>query len=92
MPVTVCELRHILSLQQLFNEMSRQLRLPPHFGRNLDALYDCLANEVPGPYQLIWRETAETEKALGADVYAAVLDILETVAAERGDVTLDIHR
>ncbi|UTH76725.1 barstar family protein [Chromobacterium sp. IIBBL 290-4] len=87
----MCELHHIISLEQLFEELSRQLRLPPHFGRNLDALYDCLANDVQGPYELIWRETAESRQALGADVYATVLEILETVAEERGDVTLDIH-
>ncbi|OBU84463.1 MULTISPECIES: barstar family protein [Chromobacterium] len=91
MPVKVCELRHIVSQEQLFDELSRQLRLPPHFGRNLDALYDCLANDASGPFELVWRDTAESKQALGADLYATVLEILETVAEARGDVTLDIH-
>ncbi|KMN83478.1 ribonuclease inhibitor [Chromobacterium alkanivorans] len=91
MPVKVCELHHIKSLDQLFDELSRQLRLPAHFGRNLDALYDSLAKDVPGPFEIVWRETEEARKALGADLYATILEILETVAEERGDVTLDIH-
>ncbi|KIA80978.1 barstar family protein [Chromobacterium amazonense] len=91
MPLTVCELHHIRSLDQLFDELSRQLKLPSHFGRNLDALYDSLANDVAGPFELVWRDTAEARKALGADIYATILEILETVAEERGDITLDIH-
>ncbi|KMN48510.1 barnase inhibitor [Chromobacterium violaceum] len=91
MPVKVCELRHIRSLDQLYDELQRQLPLPGHFGRNLDALYDSLANDVEGPFELLWRDTEEARRGMGADVYATVLEILETVAEERGDVTLDIH-
>ncbi|KJH67545.1 barstar family protein [Chromobacterium violaceum] len=91
MPVKVCELRHIRSLDQLYDELQRQLPLPGHFGRNLDALYDSLANDVQGPFELLWRDTEEARRGMGADVYATVLEILETVAEERGDVTLDIH-
>ncbi|NHR05766.1 barstar family protein [Chromobacterium haemolyticum] len=91
MPVKVCELHHIKSLDQLFDELSRQLLLPAHFGRNLDALYDSLAKDVAGPFEIVWRETEEARKALGVDLYATILEILETVAEERGDVTLDIH-
>ncbi|ATP27924.1 barnase inhibitor [Chromobacterium violaceum] len=91
MPVKVCELRHIRSLDQLYDELQRQLPLPGHFGRNLDALYDTLANDVQGPFELLWRDTEEARRGMGADVYATVLEILETVAEERGDVTLDIH-
>ncbi|MDF0604995.1 barstar family protein [Neisseriaceae bacterium TC5R-5] len=91
MSVMVCELHHIKSLEQLFDELSRQLSFPAHFGRNLDALYDCLSNEVMGPFEIVWRETAESRAAMGTDIYATVLEILETVAQERGDLTLDIH-
>ncbi|POZ61771.1 barstar family protein [Chromobacterium alticapitis] len=91
MSVIVCELRGIRSLEQLFDELSRQLRLPAHFGRNLDALYDSLSQDVAGPFELVWRDTDEAKLALGADLYATILEILEAVAEERGDVTLDIH-
>ncbi|QEL57762.1 barstar family protein [Chromobacterium paludis] len=87
----MCELRHIRSLEQFFDELSRQLKLPAHFGRNLDALYDSLSHDVAGPFELVWRDTDEARQTLGADLYGTVLEILETVAEERGDVTLDIH-
>lgn len=68
MPVKVCELRHIRSLDQLYDELQRQLPLPGHFGRNLDALYDSLANDVQGPFELLWRDTEEARRGMGADV------------------------
>lgn len=91
MSITVCELHNIQSLNQLFDELTRQLKLPAHFGRNLDALYDVLSQDVPGPVEIIWRETELSRQQLGADVYATLLEILTTVATERGDMTLDIH-
>ncbi|WP_434629717.1 barstar family protein [Chromobacterium sp. CV08] len=92
MSLNTCELRGIGSLEQLFEQLAAQLPLPPHFGRNLDALYDCLANDVAGPLRLVWHDAATAERALGADVYATVMDILQAVADERGDVALDIRR
>lgn len=91
MPVSVCELRHISSLQQFYDEISRQLRLPAHFGRNLDALYDSLSTDIAGPFEIVWRDTEQARQMLGADLYATLLEILQSVAEERGDVTLDIH-
>ncbi|BBF84092.1 RNAse inhibitor [Aquitalea magnusonii] len=91
MPVTVCQLQHITSLEQFYDEITYQLHLPAHFGRNLDALYDTLSSDVRGPYEIVWRNTEQSRHMLGADLYATLLEILQSVAEERGDVTLDIH-
>jgi len=91
MSVTTCQLQHITSLEQFYDEIQRQLHLPAHFGRNLDALYDCLSADVTGPFEVIWRDTEESRQQLGPDLYATLLEILQSVAVERGDVTLDIH-
>lgn len=91
MPVTLCQLQHITSLEQFYDEITRQLHLPAHFGRNLDALYDSLSGDVSGPFEIVWRDTELSRSKLGADVYATLLEILQSVAEERGDVTLDIH-
>ncbi|PXX44720.1 barstar family protein [Aquitalea magnusonii] len=91
MSVRICELHHITSLEQFYDELSRQLQLPAHFGRNLDALYDSLSADVSGPFEIVWRDTELSRSKLGADVYATLLEILQAVAAERGDITLDIH-
>lgn len=91
MSVSICELHHITSLEQFYDELTRQLQLPAHFGRNLDALYDSLSADVSGPFEIIWRDTEQSRQQLGTDLYATLLEILQSVAEERGDVTLDIH-
>ena len=32
--------------------LARQLALPAHYGRNLDALWDCLTRDVVGPVEI----------------------------------------
>ncbi len=53
---------------------------------NLDALYDVLRREIPGPLEIVWRPTAAAQVALGADM-ATIAATLRQVADERGDVT-----
>jgi ribonuclease inhibitor len=90
MSVKTCLLQRVETLDDFFDSMEVQLDLPPHFGRNLDALYDVLAHEIPGPIEIIWRNTEAARQALGSDLYTTILSILDMAAAERGDVTLDI--
>lgn len=54
---------------------------------NLDALYDVLRREIPGPIEIVWRPTAAAQVALGTDM-ATIAATLREVAAERSDVTL----
>lgn len=56
---------------------------------NLDALYDVLRRDVPGPVTIVWRPTAKAVAALGAD-FAALTGVLRQVAAERRDLRLDL--
>lgn len=91
MPVT-CLLQRVETLDDLYDSLEAQLDLPEHFGRNLDALYDVLSHDIPGPLEIIWRNTDAARKALGSDLYTTVLSILETAAAERDDITLDIKQ
>lgn len=50
---------------------------------NLDALYDVLRRDVPGPVEIVWRPSP----ALGAEG-PRIAAVLREVAAERADVTL----
>lgn len=84
----ICELRQIASLDDLYAQMAEQLAFPAHFGRNLDALYDTLANDVPGPITLIWHQHEPSRHALGAS-YDQLVAILEDVSTERGDLTIE---
>ena len=56
---------------------------------NLDALYDVLRREIPGPIEIVWKLTPSAHVALGADL-APIAATLREVAGERADVRLEI--
>lgn len=85
-----CLLQRVETLDDLYDSLEAQLDLPEHFGRNLDALYDVLSHDLPGPVQIIWRNTDSARQALGSEMYTTVLSIMQMAASERGDITLDI--
>lgn len=64
----------ILSRDDLHDALSRQLSLPEYYGRNLDALYDCLT-DLSEPTELHLAHKAELTATLGiyADVFETVL-------------------
>lgn len=84
-----CHLSEIGSPAQFYSELARQLEFPAHFGRNLDALWDVLVNDIEGPLEIVWQGTALSQAAMGDD-YAKLVALLEEVAEERGDVALKL--
>ena len=68
--------------------LGRELGAPAPV-RNLDALYDVLRRDVRGPFTVSWRAAPATRSALGAD-YGRLRAVLEQVAAERDDVSLQL--
>ena len=90
MPVKRCVLRDIRTLAQFYDELARQLAFPPHFGRNLDALWDVLTIEVAGPFEIVWEESAQAQANLGVD-YAKLIILLNDLAAERDDFTFTLR-
>lgn len=65
---------NIASRNALHDSLSRQLSLPEWYGRNLDALYDCLT-DIREDSELVLQNTSELYANLGpyADVLQAVL-------------------
>lgn len=61
--------------------------LPDHFGRNLDALYDSLTTDVPGPIAIEWRDAAASRAALG-ETFDRLRQTLEEAAGARPDLTV----
>jgi len=39
----------ILSMEQFYEQLKKQVELPAHFGNNLDALHDVITGELPLP-------------------------------------------
>jgi ribonuclease inhibitor len=71
--------------EQVFDALARDLGFPPHWGRNLDALYDVLRRDIPGPVEIVWHASAR------APELDAIRTVLRDIARERADVTLEIE-
>jgi ribonuclease inhibitor len=67
---------------KVFDALARDLGFPPHWGRNLDALYDVLRRDIAGPVEIVWHSAM---RGLELEPIRAVL---RDVARERPDVTL----
>mgnify|MGYP000241753649 CR=1 FL=1 len=74
----------IRSLDGFYSEISRKLRFPDHFGRNLDALWDVLTADVEGPVELVWEDSEESKKNLGKD-FERIAALLREVEEGRED-------
>ncbi len=74
----------IRSLDDFYDEISRQLSLPAYFGRNLDALWDVLSTDVEGPVEITWRNARSSKQAMGED-FEKVLKVLKELEGERED-------
>jgi ribonuclease inhibitor len=82
--------RTVRSLDALYDELARQLPLPAHFGRNLDALWDVLSADIEGPVELVWQDAAASRTAMGED-FDRVLELLQEVEVSRDDFRLVIQ-
>ncbi len=69
--------------------LARSLGFPAHFGGNLDALFDTLTTDLPGPVEIRW--TGRSRAELEADPeLGPLLATLEDAARARSDLHLSI--
>jgi ribonuclease inhibitor len=79
------------SLDGVYDQLSSALGLPRHFGRNLDALWDCLSGDVPGPFTIVVEDAKALERALG-DAGAGFLRLLRDLRHARQDARIVLRR
>lgn len=75
----------IHSREELHDALMEQLALPAYYGRNLDALFDCLT-DIHEPIDIVLRAPDELFAHLG--VYA---DILQAVLQDAEGENLNLH-
>jgi ribonuclease inhibitor len=78
------------SIDAVYDILARDLALPKHFGRNLDALYDALTGEVEGPFEIIVYPQA-LERALGGSALP-LLKVFADADKARGDMVFSRKR
>lgn len=93
MPIKRCALngRVIRSLDDLYDQLIKQLALPAHFGRNLDALWDVLSADVAGPFKIVWKHSDHSKKSMGRD-FDRVVKLFKELQKERDDFQLTIEQ
>ena len=77
----------ILDRETLHETLATGLCLPPWYGRNLDALYDCLT-DVQEETVVVLRDRAALEEHLGG-YGRSLLRLLENVSQENPHIRLD---
>jgi len=68
---------------ELQKYLAKGLDLGEHYGHNLDALWDVLRSEVPGPLHIVWLNSAQARQHIGAEYFDKVVDIFKRVQAAR---------
>ena len=72
------------SLAKVYARLAADLAFPAHFAGNLDALWDVLLRDVPGPFEIVWPGAAKAGRKIGPKYKALVL-LLEELEEARGD-------
>lgn len=71
------------SIDAVYDILARELGLPAHFGRNLDALHDALTGDVAGAFVVVIEDAPGLRKALGAKGTALIRTFREVAGARR---------
>ncbi len=82
--------QEVLSIEDFYNELGRQLHFPPHFGNNLDALWDVLTTDISGPISITWNCSGASRSSMG-DTFEKVVTLLKRVGEERKDFLFIIN-
>lgn len=80
------ELNKMTGINEFHEHIAELLNFPRYYGKNLDALYDCLT-DITTETQIVFPQQATSEEYLGS--YAGkVLGVLEDAAADNDDLTI----
>ena len=82
----------VTSAAEALDAIGAAMNFPAWYGRNLDALYDCLVDlswQPPGEHVLVWTGYQEFEAA-DPDGYRAVLAVLDDAAAASSERPLSV--
>ena len=82
---------NVRSIDTVYDILARDLALPAHFGRNLDALHDALTGDVEGPFEIVVEDAKAIEATLGGKG-RALLKMLRDVGTARSDATIEVKR
>ena len=76
----------IISMSDIHNIFSEELNFPEYYGRNLDALYDCLS-EVTEEVEIVIKEREELSENLGIS-FDRLCNLLVDISEEYDNISV----
>ncbi|MFO0294395.1 MAG: barstar family protein [Rhodospirillales bacterium] len=73
----------------VFASLAAQLGFAAETVPNLDALWDVLRTDTPGPFAVVWHDHARARAALGED-FERIAALLADLATERADFSFTL--
>ena len=86
MTITILDGAKMTGREEAHGYLREKLHFPDYYGKNLDALYDCLT-EIGTETVLVWYRPEEMLSALG-DYGKKLMDTVEDAAADNKDLTV----
>ncbi|ASS64962.1 MULTISPECIES: barstar family protein [unclassified Paenibacillus] len=77
----------LATIEAFHDALSRGLHFPDYYGRNLDALYDCLTDYSGSPLNIHWTSIEDSLKLLGERTTSALLSVFKDAAAQNPCLT-----
>ncbi len=77
------ESSHVQNMETFYDEISKVMSFPEHFGRNLDALYDCLREHDGDTVVLSWFDGFEEK------LWDNLADIMEVFSGANIEIVLE---
>jgi ribonuclease inhibitor len=68
----------IYSIQDFHSKIAVPLNFPAFYGRNLDALWDCLSGCIDTNVKLVWKDHVLSKHKLGHD-FSKIIGVFERV-------------
>jgi ribonuclease inhibitor len=61
--------------------LAKELDFGPHYGKNLDALWDRLSTDIERPVHVVWESAELSRQQLGAESFERIASLLKRVEA-----------
>ena len=80
------DFRRIADMAEFHRYIAEALKFPDYYGKNLDALFDCLT-DVDEPHTLVLMNVPEEAGALGGRL-EALLSVLNSASIENSNIVI----
>lgn len=75
-------------LEYVYSRLANDLGFPSYFGKNLDALDECLADVKKA--RIVWNESKEAQTSLG-ETFQKLTSVIESVSKENPELKLALQ-